>query len=400
MTQALMAVYPDIFRAGSAKSGVPAGCWADGYDPSQQWSNTCAAGSVSKTAQQWGDLVRAMYLSYTGHRPRVQLFHGTADITISYNNMAESIKEWTDVLSLNSTPTSTDAYGNYTRQFWNNTCGYRVLEAWAAQGVGHSMAFDEADILKFFGLDTAGGPDPEPACSGDAGAGGSTGSGGTTGTGGITGSGGRPGTGGITGSGGTTDTGGVSGSGGTVGSGGVTGTGGVLSSGGADASISTGGTPGLGGIKGSGGSGGLRSTDGGSGMGGAPGTSGAAGSVSGNGGIVIDANVATGGIGGNLADAPVADSVAADGATYTSVNDSGPVDVHENADGSSASDGLRLDAPPVAIDSGVSNPPTASVPVKRHGLYDVPSCSFGHGARNQIGIFLLLALWLLRRVRR
>src|SRR6478735_5992602 len=37
MTQALMAVYPDVFRAGSARAGVPAGCWADGYASSNQW---------------------------------------------------------------------------------------------------------------------------------------------------------------------------------------------------------------------------------------------------------------------------------------------------------------------------------------------------------------------------
>jgi len=90
LTQAMLAVYPDIFRAGSARAGVPAGCWADGFKagPQDNWSNTCAAGSVSKTAQQWGDLVRSMYPGYTGHRPRVQLFQGESDTTTSFNNTA------------------------------------------------------------------------------------------------------------------------------------------------------------------------------------------------------------------------------------------------------------------------------------------------------------------------
>ena len=162
MTQALMAVYPDVFRAGAARAGVPAGCWADGYDPGQQWSNNCAGGNTNKTAQQWGDQVRAMFPGYTGHRPRLQIMQGQSDPTISYKNTAESIEEWTNVLGLSTAPTSMDtgykaAGATYNRQFWKNACGYTVFEAWSSPGGTHSMPYEEADILKFFGLDVAGG---------------------------------------------------------------------------------------------------------------------------------------------------------------------------------------------------------------------------------------------------
>ncbi|MEI9952439.1 MAG: PHB depolymerase family esterase [Pseudomonadota bacterium] len=89
LTQALMAVYPDVFKAGSARAGVPAGCWAEGYNSGMQWSDSCAGGSVSKTAQQWGDLARGMFPGYTGHRPRLQIIQGDADQTISFKNSAE-----------------------------------------------------------------------------------------------------------------------------------------------------------------------------------------------------------------------------------------------------------------------------------------------------------------------
>ena len=171
MTQALMAVYPDVFRAGSARAGVPAGCWSDGYASSNQWSDNCAGGKTTKTAQQWGDLVRGMDKGYTGHRPRIQTMQGEADQTISYNNTKEAIKEWTNVLGLPTTPTSMDtgykaANASYDRQFWANACGYNVLEVWSSPGGNHSMPYEEADILKFFGLDVAGGTDPEPDCNG------------------------------------------------------------------------------------------------------------------------------------------------------------------------------------------------------------------------------------------
>lgn len=226
MTQALMAVYPDIFKAGHARAGVPAGCWADGYASSNQWSGKCATGTTIMTAQQWGDLVRSMFPGFTGHRPRLQIVQGEADLTISFKNSGEGIKEWTNVLALSTTPSSTDTtttpIAMYDRQFWKNACGFTVLEAWAAPGKGHSMGYEEDAILKFFGLDTAGGPDPEDAaCSGDGGVGGT---GGASGSRGTTGAGGARDAGAdavISGGGGQEGIGGGSGNGGAVGSGGT-----------------------------------------------------------------------------------------------------------------------------------------------------------------------------------
>src|SRR5262249_60586508 len=84
----------------------------------------------------------------------------------------------------------------HNRQFWKNACGYTVFEAWLSPGGTHSMLYEEADILKFLGLDVAGGADPEPDCppggTGTGGAGG--GAGGATGAGGRGGSRGSVGT--------------------------------------------------------------------------------------------------------------------------------------------------------------------------------------------------------------
>lgn len=289
MTQAMLAMYPDIFRAGMSRAGVAAGCWADGYASSNQWSGSCAGGNTTKTAQQWGDLVRAMNPGYSGHRPRVQLVHGDNDETINYKNMGESIKEWTNVLGLPTAPTSNDTYkaiASYNRQFWKNACGYNVLEAWTSPGGMHGMKYEETDILKFFGLVAGITADPEPDCTGDAGVpstGGTSGSDGGSGTGGSTASGGRSGSGGSGsggsasgGSSGTAGSGDTAGSGGTTGGGGTTGSGGTTASGGRSGSggtTSTGGTTsqGSGGVTGSGGS---SSQGGSSGSGGTTATAG------------------------------------------------------------------------------------------------------------------------------
>ncbi|WP_437960688.1 MYXO-CTERM-sorted multifunctional esterase [Sorangium sp. So ce119] len=249
MTEALLGVYPDVFMAGVSLMGVPCGCWAEGYNDvtgtgsTAQWSGPCGGGNVTKTGQQWGDLVRSYYPGYTGHRPRLQHWHGTADTILSYKNMAEDVKEWTNVLGLNETPDGTDTpRAGTTRQFWESSCGYTVYEAFSMDGVGHSVPFDGPAVAAYFGLDKASDQDPETAaCPGAVPGGDDTGgAGGAAGTGGA---GGAEGTGGAGGAEGTGGAGGVTegGAGGGVGSGGAIG----ASSGGGhgqDASSGTGGS--------------------------------------------------------------------------------------------------------------------------------------------------------------
>ena len=232
MTQALMAVYPDVFKGGSAFAGVPAGCWAVG-DPDGSWSNQCAGGQVTHTATEWGDLARTMDPGYSGHRPRVQLFHGDADATINYKNLAEGIKQWSNVLGLSTDPTSTDTVtlGTHqaTRQRWQNACGYVVLEAFTSKGGDHGPSdalFQASYVVPFLGLDQTA--DPELA---KCGTGGASGAAGATSSGGT--SGGSGGAGGVSASGGSFGVAGDHAAGGSPSSAGAATTGGSPASGGA-----------------------------------------------------------------------------------------------------------------------------------------------------------------------
>jgi acetylxylan esterase len=201
MTEALLAIYPDVFKAGAEFSGVPAGCWAVNYSASNQWSGPCAGGQVTHTAQEWGDLIRAMYPGYSGHRPRIQLWHGTADGTINYNNQTEAIKEWTNVLGLSTNPTTTASVTlnshAWTRQSWQNSCGFTVLDAWSEQSGPHGTDanLNATYVIPFLGLDKTG-PDMGVSECSDGGTSGSSGasstSGGPSGSSGATGSSGGP----------------------------------------------------------------------------------------------------------------------------------------------------------------------------------------------------------------
>jgi acetylxylan esterase len=261
MTELLLGLYPDVFKAGAAMAGMPAGCRGNNENGNGGgYSGACAGGSVMRTPEEWGNIVRMMHPGYTGHRPRVQLFHGDADTLIRPANHTEAIKEWTNVLGLTEAPTMTDMgvdLGNHqaTRQRWENSCGIVVLDAFMSLGGDHGPSdalFLAEYIVPFLGLDQTGPVDPEvAACPSNSGGAGGMGAGGMSG--GASGAG-------AAGAGGA----------GAAGAAGMA-SGGALAAGGGG----SGGSVGLPGGSGSGGAAGFQAT---SGSGGAGGTSGAPGS--------------------------------------------------------------------------------------------------------------------------
>ncbi|GAA3800266.1 hypothetical protein GCM10022226_19780 [Sphaerisporangium flaviroseum] len=164
MTNVLLGDYPDVFKAGAAFMGVPFGCFAttDG----SSWNSACANGTIVRTPQQWGDLVRAAYPGYSGARPRMQVWHGTEDSTLRYPNFQEEIKQWTNVHGLSQTPSFTDRpQSNWTRTRYGGTGTNVAVEAISIQGVGHSLPTSgmAAAAIQFFGL--TGGPTTSPTPS-------------------------------------------------------------------------------------------------------------------------------------------------------------------------------------------------------------------------------------------
>jgi poly(hydroxyalkanoate) depolymerase family esterase len=167
MTNVLLGDYPDVFAAGAAFSGVPFGCFAttDG----SEWNSACSGGTITRTPQQWGDLVRAAYPGYTGTRPRMQVWHGTEDDVLRYPNFGEEIKQWTNVLGVSQTPAATDTpQSGWIRTRYGATGDRAPVEAISLQGVGHNLYVNgmAARALTFFGLDSSGpAPQPQPgAC--------------------------------------------------------------------------------------------------------------------------------------------------------------------------------------------------------------------------------------------
>lgn len=148
MTNVMAAVYPGLFKAASAQSGVAAGCFASADDVVDEWNEACATGRVNKTQEEWAAVVAAM-----GGRapyPKMQIFHGSADDVLDAQNFEQEIKQWTGVFGVSDTPTSTEPdtpEGGYTLTNYGKN-----VQAIYAQGVGHNLPDQNPVIMGWFGL--------------------------------------------------------------------------------------------------------------------------------------------------------------------------------------------------------------------------------------------------------
>ncbi|KAK1970211.1 PHB depolymerase family esterase [Colletotrichum sublineola] len=150
MTNVLAATYPDVFAAGIAYAGVPAGCFMSADESPDYWNGTCSLGQTILTQQQWADVAKAMYPGYTGPRPKMQIYHGSLDTTLYVQNYYETIKQWTGLFGYTTTPVSETP--NYPRSPYTKYVFGDKLETFLGNGVTHSIDVFAEEDLKWFGF--------------------------------------------------------------------------------------------------------------------------------------------------------------------------------------------------------------------------------------------------------
>jgi poly(hydroxyalkanoate) depolymerase family esterase len=147
-TTVMLATWPDRFAAGAIMEGIAYKCAVDVNGAYQ-----CQSPGVTKTAAQWGDLVRAAHSGYAGPWPRVQVWEGTSDTTVVPANQAELVKQWTNVWGIDATADETETVGQATRTAYKSG-GTVAVETYSVQGMSHAVSV---------------GTDPLGACGGVAG---------------------------------------------------------------------------------------------------------------------------------------------------------------------------------------------------------------------------------------
>lgn len=162
MANALLATYPDVFAGGAIIAGLAVGA-AHGIGEAL----TAMAHPAAIGGPALGDRVRAAS-GFTGPWPRVSVWHGDADRTVSPANGAAIAAQWADVHK--ASPTVDGA-----RTVWRNGGGAVVVELTEIAGMGHGTPIDRHDggepapfmldvgiassarIAEFWGIAGAGG---------------------------------------------------------------------------------------------------------------------------------------------------------------------------------------------------------------------------------------------------
>ena len=131
MTSVMLATYPEVFAGGAIIAGLPYGCASSVQEAFQSMFN----GQV-RLAREWGDLVRAAS-PHKGPWPKLSVWHGGADATVTPINAEEIIKQWTDLHGLPQRPTLEMQVDGYPQRVWRDRRGNGVIEAFMIPRMAH-----------------------------------------------------------------------------------------------------------------------------------------------------------------------------------------------------------------------------------------------------------------------
>jgi poly(hydroxyalkanoate) depolymerase family esterase len=135
MTAALLATYPELFAGGAIIAGLP-------YGSAHNVKEALGTMSHARLRQprEWGDLVRAAAPRPPGGRyPRVAIWQGTADHTVSPANAGQLQRQWGDVHGIEGLPGVADAVDGVPHHAWRDAEGRVVLETYSVPGLGHAV---------------------------------------------------------------------------------------------------------------------------------------------------------------------------------------------------------------------------------------------------------------------
>lgn len=169
MTAVMLATYPDVFKAGSIAAGLAYKC-----------TTACQSSPPDRSPAQWGDLVRGAFSGHTGPYPRVAIWQGTSDTTVTPANATELRDQWTNVRGVPATPTSTSSLPGGTSL---EVYGSNDVRLYRISGMAHGLPVDPGSAATqcgtaasyfldtlcsayhdtvFFGLSSGTQPTPSP----------------------------------------------------------------------------------------------------------------------------------------------------------------------------------------------------------------------------------------------
>jgi poly(hydroxyalkanoate) depolymerase family esterase len=136
MTSAMLANYPEIFRAGAIIAGLPFGIAVN-----VRQAIAAMANPPVRSADEWGDYVRQAS-PHKGHWPAVSIWHGSADTVVSPNNAEAIGQQWCNVHGLGDTFSDEQIAPGVIRRHWLDESGRTLVERVDIPGFGHGAPID------------------------------------------------------------------------------------------------------------------------------------------------------------------------------------------------------------------------------------------------------------------
>lgn len=150
MTTTMLSVFPEVFDKGAVFAGGP-------YKSAQSSIKGGAAmlGMVSKSPEEWGNLVKVQNPDFKAAYPELMIVHGGTDPVVSTNNSNQLIKQW---INLHQTDYIEDEHYNHYKSnddielsIYKNSKDEPVVSYYRIKGMGHALPIDTGNC------DTQGG---------------------------------------------------------------------------------------------------------------------------------------------------------------------------------------------------------------------------------------------------
>ncbi|WP_458095697.1 extracellular catalytic domain type 1 short-chain-length polyhydroxyalkanoate depolymerase [Roseomonas sp. WA12] len=134
MTSVMLATYPEVFAGGAIVAGLPYGAATGVSEALRAMSRPTTMPAATRAAA-----VRAAS-SHAGPWPRVAVWHGDADTTVSPANAEESVKQWLHLHRIDEAAPGTERRaGVHTQRDWTGPDGTVRVVSHRIAGLSHGV---------------------------------------------------------------------------------------------------------------------------------------------------------------------------------------------------------------------------------------------------------------------
>lgn len=131
MTSSMLSAYPEVFAGGAIVAGLPAGV---AHNVTEAFG--AMQGGHVHSAAMLGKLLRKAWKADV-RIPRVSIWQGTADSTVSPKNAAQIAGQWAAAHGLEDSAGEVETLPGRSRSVWRGPDGAAVIELNMLEGVGH-----------------------------------------------------------------------------------------------------------------------------------------------------------------------------------------------------------------------------------------------------------------------